>query len=1094
MTLEAAFALLLSRYAGQDEVLVGTPVAGRHLPDVEPLVGLFVNTLVLRHDLSGQPGFREILGRVRRTALEAYQHESLPFELLVEALQPVRSLSHSPLFQVMFTLERLAGDPLSLEGIRAEPVPIALPTAKYDLTLNVLDGPAGSSGRWTYRTDLFDEATIARMAEEFEALLAHVVADADRPVAAIPWCTVAEGHAAVDEEAGRSDITADWVCAHELFAAQVHRTPEAEAVVCGDERLTYRELDRRAGRMARRLRDRGVGPEVLVGLCVERSCDAVAAALGILKAGGAYVPLDPSYPRDRLRFMIEDARLHLLLAEDGLRPDLADGVPVVGLSALLNAEVEGDADDPAGAAVRVEPEQAAYCIYTSGSTGTPKGVLVEHRGIPNLATEQIALFAVAPGDRVLQFAPLSFDASVSEIFTALLSGACLVVPARGEVPAGADLAALLQAHRVTVVTLPPSVLATLPEVDLPDLKTLVVAGEACPAELVARWAPGRRFVNAYGPTEATVCATAATLDAAAATGGGPLSIGRPIANVQVAIVDGGLQAVPAGVPGELCIGGAGLARGYLHRPGLTAARFIPNPFGSGRLYRTGDLARRLPDGSIEYLGRLDHQVKVRGFRIETGEVEAAILDHPAVREAVVVADGSAGGAAQRLIACVTLREGGAAGAPAVLREHLSARLPGYMVPAAIVVLDAMPVTPAGKIDRRALPPAGEARRVDADGYVEPRDPVERRLAAIWQEVLGLHAVGIRDSFFELGGHSLLAVPMMARIDQELGCHLPLATLFRYPTIEALAPHVRSGDAQAAWASLVPIQTQGSRPPFFCVPGAGGNVLNFYDLARLLGAEQPFYGLQAVGLDGVSEPHRTVEAMAAHYVSEIRRVQPHGPYVIGGHSFGGLVAFEMAQQLLRAGEEVARLIVLDTSAPGTGMPPGEDDPESEDEAAYLLMLAEGLEELTGRSLDLGAADLQDLDGEQRIRLLAGRLERAGLLPAGTDLGHVRAFARLFQAHHMIRYAPRDVIPATMTLIRAEQTSDGVREALARDATWGWGAFAREPVDVLVVPGSHTAMMAQPHVRMLAERLQACLAVGAAVTGVQDALRGADSCSN
>ncbi len=633
MTLLAAFQTLLSRLSGQDDILVGSPIANRHLAEIEGLIGFFVNTLVLRTDLGGNPTFEELLGRVREVALGAYAHQDLPFEQLVEALQPTRDLSHTPLFQVMFALDDALVPSVELPDLTVSPQAVETGTAKFDLTLSMENTASGLMGVWEYNTDIFDEATIARMAGHFQTLLEAIAANPKHKISELPLLTPAE----------RQQLLIEWnntwaeypqdKCVHQLFEEQVERAPDAVALVFEGEQLTYRELNRRANQLAHYLQSLGVGPEVLVGLCVGRSFEMIVGILGVLKAGGAYVPLDPAYPQERLAFMLEDSSVPVLLTETQLVELLPpNSACVVCLDGDIEKIAVHSSDNPSSSVI---PDNPAYLIYTSGSTGKPKGVLLAHRGLCNLATSTIQLFGVQPDSRILQFASFSFDASVWEIFMAIVPGATLVLAKRDSLMPGPALMELLRDCAITTVILPPSVLAVLPALELPALQTVIVGGEACPPDLVARWAGERLFFNAYGPTEATVSATVALCN----DGNQKPPIGRPIANTQVYILDTHNQPVPIGVPGELHIGGVGLAKGYLNRPDLTEAKFISNPFSNepgSRLYKTGDLARYLPDGNIEYLGRIDSQVKIRGFRVELGEIEAALVQHPDVREVAVI--------------------------------------------------------------------------------------------------------------------------------------------------------------------------------------------------------------------------------------------------------------------------------------------------------------------------------------------------------------------------------------------------------------------------------------------------------------------------
>jgi amino acid adenylation domain-containing protein len=790
MVVLAAFQALLSRYSGSEDIVVGSPIAGRTRREVEELIGFFVNTLVLRTDLGGDPSFREVLGRVREATLGAYEHQELPFEKLVAELQPERSLSHSPLFQVSFTLgdaEEAAGGlaELSTAGVDAGFEP-----AKFDLLLALVATRRGLRGGLSYRTDLFERGTIVRLLGHLERVLEQVAEDASLRLSQVDLLGEAE-RALVLEEWNRTaaEYPADR-CIHELFEAQAARTPGAVAVVFEGAELTYGALNGRANRLAHHLAGLGVGPETRVGICLERGTETIVSVLAVLKAGGAYVPLDPAYPAERLAFVLADAAVPVLVTQESLRAALPAGHGVAVVS------VDGDGERIAAESEQnpergVSPDHLAYVIHTSGSTGTPKGVMVSHRGVPNLARVAAARIGIDGASRVLQFASLSFDAAVWEVFSALLAGATLVLAPREKLLPGPGLLETLRRGRVTVATLPPSVLAILPPDDLPELRTVVSAGEAVDAATVERWSAGRAFVNAYGPTEVTVCATSAACEA----DGRVPAIGRALENVRVYVLDAAGRPAPVGVPGELYVGGVGVARGYLGRPGLTAEKFVPDPFpagAGGRLYRTGDRARWRAAGELEFLGRVDQQLKVRGFRVEPGEVEAALRAHPGVRDAVVVARGEREAAG--LVGYVT-----PAGVDVdEVLARLSTRLPAYLVPSALVALAELPRTANGKVDRRALP----GPEVRADAFVAPRTPTEEAIAAIWSGVLGRSPVGAHDNFFAVGGQSLRGMQVLNHIEARFGVRIPVKTLFTSPTVAGLAEAVEAAGGGGALAEAL----------------------------------------------------------------------------------------------------------------------------------------------------------------------------------------------------------------------------------------------------------------------------------------------------
>jgi amino acid adenylation domain-containing protein len=805
MTLLAAFKVFLYRYTGQADLCVGTVIAGRSHAEIEGLMGFFVNTLALRTDLSGRPTFREALDRVREVTLGAYAHQDLPFEKLVEELQPQRDLSHAPLFQVAFTLQESTWEMPNLPDLNLSEWKIETNTAKFDLTLAFAETTAGITGTLEYSLDLFESSAIDRMLNHFQLLLAGVVANPSQRISDLPILASDERQVLLEQWNDTRVDCAEHLCVHQLFEAHAARRADDIAVVFDGEKLTYGELNGRANQLANYLKGLGVGPEVFVGVYLERSLDTVISFLGILKAGGGYLPLDPASPHQRLVFVLEDARPAVLLTHGRLAarfPEYKDRIICMDRDWELIARA--DNRNPISS---VTGRNLAYIIYTSGSTGRPKGALLEHDGLRNLSEAQIQAFGLEPDGHVLQFASPSFDASVWEILMALLRGATLHLAKQEDLAPGPALIRSLRDRAITNITLPPSVLAVLPEDPLPRLRTVITAGEVCSSGLVSRYATGRRFINAYGPTEATVCATIA--ECVGSEQKPP--IGRPISNVQIYLLDEQLQPAPVGVPGELCIGGMSVARGYLKRPELTAESFIPHPFSrepGARLYRTGDQARYQPDGNIDFIGRIDQQVKWHGYRIELGEIEAMLKEFLSVSEAAVVTRESGSGDA-RLVAyvvpeqakrpVVSGKEGGGSGDPGepiapealigALRDHLKKYLPHYMAPSAFVILDAMPLTPAGKIDRRMLPEPDNRRDSAETLSLAPRTAMERAIAALWQETLNLKTVGINDNFFDLGGHSLLMAQIHSRLYEVVGREVSIIDLFKYPTVSSLAEHL-----------------------------------------------------------------------------------------------------------------------------------------------------------------------------------------------------------------------------------------------------------------------------------------------------------------
>ncbi|HET9316179.1 MAG TPA: amino acid adenylation domain-containing protein, partial [Vicinamibacteria bacterium] len=812
MTLLAAFKALLGRLAGQDEVVVGTPVANRGRLELEGLIGSFVNAVVLRTDLAGDPPFRELLARVRQTALAAYAHQELPIEKVIEELRPQRSLAFSPLFQVMFTLQQDITRPEELPGLALSLVEVPSGTAKLDLTVFLKERGQGLQGVVEYATDLFDPPSVARRMAQYRTLLEAVAARPDTRLSRLPLLTETE----------RREVLVDWnrtelvlpedAWVHEQVAAQARRTPEAVAVAAGRESRSYDELDRRADAVARCLQDSGVGPESLVGLFLERSPDLLVALLGVLKSGGAYLPLDPSFPAERLAHMLSDSGARTVLVSRALR----GAVPPSKAAAIV---VEDATENGEGrpTPVALQAESLAYVLYTSGSTGRPKGVAVSHGALLNLLESVRREPGIRPEDTLCAVTTLSFDIAALEVFLPLLVGGRVVLADRETAMDGRALAALLEASGSTLMQATPATWRLLLDAGWPGSPrlTALCGGEALPRELAEALIPRVAALwNMYGPTETTVWSTCQRVE----SGSGPISIGRPFANTEAYVLDRHLEPAPMGVRGELYLGGAGVARGYLGQPELTAERFVPDPFAvrpGARLYWTGDLARRRGDGTLEVLGRLDHQVKIRGFRIELEEVETALLRHPAVARAVVATHDER--TVERALVAWIVPEQGSEASPRELREFLRGVLPEYMVPSLFVTLQALPLTPNGKIDRRALPAPGADAGIETiagNAYVAPQTPVEEALAAVWCSVLGREAVGIHDNFFELGGHSLLAARLIARTRERLGVELSLRSLFHAPTVAGLAAAIGVGIGRevVALAPAIPRISRGGDLP------------------------------------------------------------------------------------------------------------------------------------------------------------------------------------------------------------------------------------------------------------------------------------------
>lgn len=935
MLLLAAFNVLLQRCTGRADLLVGVPVANRQRPELQGIIGMLANTLVLRTTVPVEASFEQLLERVKQAALEAYEHQDMPFELLVQQLRVRRDANSTPLFQVTFALQDYPATELRLEGLEVARHPVSTHTSKFDLSLAVVPAGEGLTATLEFSSELFAPQRARDMLEHWHALLVAIAANPARRLSELaPLAPATTRAVPMEWYRTQRDYPRDQ-CIHQLFEQQAARAPDAIAVILGDIALSYGELDMRASRVARQLRALGVRTGDLVALHIERSIEMIIALLAILKAGGAYWGLEDNPAPARLQLMLADARPRLLLfrtKSDRMASTLvdgtpADGLPMASLEELAHSSTQagtpqtgtpqtGTLEDAASA---VQASDPAYVCFTSGSTGTPKGVVVPHRGVVRLV-QGCDYARLAADETLLHLSPLAFDASTFELWGALLNGARLVLLPPG-VPTPSAIGAAIATYGVTTMLLTTGLFHLMVDErleDLTPLRQLLTGGEVLLPERLRqarRALPACRIVNAYGPTENTVitCCYQVT-DQDDFTLGVP--IGRPIANTQVYILDEARQPVPVGVAGELYAGGDGLACGYLRRAEMTAERFVAHPFddsGDARLYRSGDRARWRSDGNVEFLGRLDTQVKIRGFRIELGEIEAALRAQPGVADAVASVRERTSGDKQ-LLAYLT-GTGAARPDAASLRARLAQLLPDYMLPQWYQWLERLPLTASGKVDRRALPAPDIDGEAEAAANAPPGTLLELELHRIWQRLLGRAHIGLQDNFFELGGNSLLAARLAAQIDRLLGCSLPIATLFQSPTIESLARRLSSEAWMPPWSSLVPLQTQGTRPPLFFVHGQWGDVFRMVDLVPLLGSDQPCYGIQAVGLDGRRARHTRFEDMAAHYIREIVSFQPQGPIYLAGYSLGGLLAFEVAQQLHRLGRRVALLAVIDSRPVG-----------------------------------------------------------------------------------------------------------------------------------------------------------------------------------
>jgi amino acid adenylation domain-containing protein len=1048
-TLLVAFEVFLAKLTGQTDLVIGVPTAGQTAEGKYNLVGHCVNFLPIRSLLQSQRTFSEQLQARNSEILDDYDHQEFTYGRLLQKLSIPRNAERIPLITAVFNIDLAGGSHNNQFGDLATMTKINRSAyAAFEFFLN---GAVAADGKLhldcQYNTKLFTAETIQQRLAEFEHLLIQIARAPETSIDQLSLLTPSQQQQLIDWNCTTSDYPRDR-CIHQLFAEQVVQHPQKIALVAGKEQLTYQELNHRANQVAHHLLAKGVQPDELVGLAVARSIHTIVGMLGILKAGAAYLPLDLAYPQERLAFMCENAVLRLLLTTT----DLVTKVPVQNVETICldqdwSTIPRASQHDPEP---NITAQHLAYVMYTSGSTGQPKGVCVPHQGVVRLVKSTNYLKFSA--DQVfLQLAPVSFDAATLEIWGSLLNGAKLVLFPSTQ-PSLTELGQILRQERITTLWLTAGLFHLMVDQrldDLIDLRYLLAGGDVLSVPQVQKVLanlPNCQLINGYGPTENTTftCCYPVT------TGGNSVPIGRPISNTQVYVFDTQQQPVPIGVPGELYVGGDGLARGYLNRPDLTDEKFINHV--QGRLYRTGDLVRYLPDGNLEFLGRIDSQVKIRGFRLELGEITAALIQHPRLRAAVVI-DREDQPGDKRLVAYVVSDH------PPTDQElvaFLQTKLPDYMIPSAFMAISALPLTVNGKVDRQALP-VPEYSRQAALELVTARDDIEQQLTVIWEKVLGVSPIGITDNFFELGGHSLIAVKLFVEIEQVWQQNLPLATLFQKQTIVELATVLRQQEWAAPWSSLVQIQVgDPQHPPLFCIHPVGGNVLEYYTLAGYLGQEQPVYGLQSRGLDGKTEPCDRIEDMAYHYIQEMQTVQPQGPYFLTGYSFGGLVAYEIARQLVAAGQPVGLLALLDSSAPG--LPPRRP----------------GLIQAVGIHLQ----NLCQLQWPERVSYVGDRL--AYRLNQGDE--------KDFLANNL--YKLEDLTPQLINVLNANLDAGEHYTAKAYPGKvtlfrcrvqdlehylhpeFGWPTLVQE-LEIHPIPGPHFSMLKEPRIQFLAQELKSCL---------------------
>lgn len=1061
----AAFQIFLHRHTGQSEIRIGAPASPRrHDPRYAGIVGYLVNPVVLRAFIDSASGlsFRDLLAKTGQSVSEALEHADYPFPLLVKALQPRRDSVYSLLFQAMLDFKPASLAPANIPGLRITQPDMSQMEGQFDLTLVIHEGKR-LKGRLNYNSDLFETETIRRMTARLEVLFSAIVESPEKAVNQLPILPEKEIRQLRSWNDTARDYPKDKTIA-DLFEEQVRKTPDNIALIFKEKKSTYRQLNEKANQLAHYLLDHGIGADPLVAVCLERSPEMVAGLLAILKAGGAYVPIDPEYPDDRIRRMLEDCGAKVLFTQIHLKAELPAAESNCHLLCLDENEFAGKPIENPSVARRAD--DLAYVIYTSGSTGTPKGAMNAQIGIVNRLLWMQEAYRLTPEDRVLQKTVFGFDVSVWEFFWPLITGAGLVMARPGGHKDPVYLASVISEQKVTTLHFVPSMLRTF--LDLADvdkcgsLKRVICSGEALTPEHVRHFFAkfehsNTELHNLYGPTEAAIdvshwpCRVEDNLAS--------IPIGKPVANTRLYVLDASRRIAPIGVRGELYIGGIQVGRGYLNRPSLTAKAFFElDLFGkTERVYKTGDLARWLPDGNLEYLGRMDHQIKLRGFRIELGEISSAILRFPGIRKCVVVARESDAGSGQLVAYMVREQRGDAETDTAhKLKAYLKQKLPEHMVPAVFMFLEALPLTANGKIDRKSLP-APEIRNT---GYVCARDAAELRLVRLWEKLFDMAPISVRDDFFDMGGDSLLAMRLIFHVREEFNRELPLDTLFRNRTPEQLAGVLRRNAEPPAWSPMVCLQPDGEKTPLFFAHAAGGSAFNSLELASLLGTERPFYAIHPRGGEPGDQFHDSIEAMAADYMDAMCQIQPKGPYLMAGWSFGGTVVFEMARLLEQAGETVPILIMIDAPEPQAIV-------WKEDDAEFLLDRVPHFHGVAMDGLNRCASS------EEKVAYLLKEIRMAGLLRPDINRDQARRWFDMYKHHNRLVGIYKPTCPVNSKVFFFKPAEKIPFDDQMGNPIEKWKPFAKGGLEVHEVPGNHFTMISPANTPKLAEMMKRLL---------------------
>ncbi|HLO83833.1 MAG TPA: amino acid adenylation domain-containing protein, partial [Nostocaceae cyanobacterium] len=1073
-----AFKILLNRYSGQEDIIVGTPIAGRDRTETEALIGFFVNTLALRTNLACHPSFVELLSRVRQVCLQAYTHQDLPYEKLVEQLQPERDLSRTPIFQVWFNMVNLASDSLELNGLKVEPVAVLETASKFDLSLYIREQNNTLHLQLVYNTLLFNADTIQWMSLHLQRLLEGIATNPEANIATIPLLTQSERY----ELSHRRNLIQPTNSFHEFpkseieqsisarFEQQVKKYPENIAVKTKNYQWTYEELNLQANRIAQILLQTNLKAESKIALLFEHDAPMIAAILGVLKLGLTYIPLDTKYPQERVLYILEDSLAQVVLTNSKnlvQAQNLTGGkLPIMNISDIkinnLVAEINRE----------ISADTIAYILYTSGSTGQPKGVYQNHRNVLHFIRNYTNNLHISSHDKLTLFSSYSFDAAVIDIFSALLNGATLY-PFDIKEEGLANLANWLEEQEITIYHSTPTVyryfIQTLEKTKLSQLRLVVLGGEEVVKTDVEYYqkyfADECIFVNGLGSTESSFNLQY-LINKQTQINQKLVPVGYPFEDTEILLLDEvGNQT---DIYGEIAIRSPHLALGYWQKPELTKAAFLDDvKDGNKRIYRTGDLGRLKPNGTIEFLGRKDFQVKIRGFRIELGEIETILNQHPSVSESVVIAREDIP-REKRLVAYIvpTSNESVIINQ---LHQYLKSKLPDYMVPSAFVLLDVLPLTPNGKINRRVLP-TPDVTKLESEKPANSSDNLELQLTKIWENILGIQSIGLNDNFFDLGGHSLLAVRLFTQIEKIFNQNISFTILFQYPTIRQVANLLRQEGFSTSWSSLVPIQPHGSKPPFFYIHTIYGGLIHSRNLLSKMPSDQPIYGLQARGLDGKEPPHNCIEDMASHYIKEIQTVQPTGPYLLGGWCAGGMIAFEMAQQLKAQGENVELLAIFDAYPPKLA-----SQLNTPVESLSVNKIKSRLHQSTRHLIDTIKRHRNQFFtfsiGEKINRLIQSRIEESIYqfylkwnLPLPQALRNLAVRDAILQAYR--NYCPK-VYPGKVVFFRAVDQPKECANYLKK-----WQEVAAGGLEIHDIPGNHDSIMSEPHVEVLAEKLKAC----------------------